>query len=84
MYKEDLALNNLQWLIHHQTKPNLMKFSYNENVTGLRIFCFLSLVTILPELSSLFLVEGLNQLLRFDERRKYVNKCERVEFADVK
>ena len=22
MYKEDLALNNLQWLIYHQTKPN--------------------------------------------------------------
>ena len=23
MYKEDLALNNLQWLLCHQTKPNL-------------------------------------------------------------
>ena len=22
MYKEDLALNNLQWLICHKTKPN--------------------------------------------------------------
>ena len=22
MYKDDLALNNLQWLICHQTKPN--------------------------------------------------------------
>ena len=22
MYKEDLALNNLQWLISHKTKPN--------------------------------------------------------------
>ena len=22
MYKEDLALNNLQWLICHRTKPN--------------------------------------------------------------
>ena len=22
MYKEDLALNNLQWLIGHKTKPN--------------------------------------------------------------
>ena len=22
MYKEDLAFNNLQWLICHQTKPN--------------------------------------------------------------
>ena len=22
MYEEDLALNNLQWLISHKTKPN--------------------------------------------------------------
>ena len=22
MYKEDLALNNLQWLIYHKTNPN--------------------------------------------------------------
>ena len=26
MYKQDLALNNLQWLICHQTKPNQTKF----------------------------------------------------------
>ena len=25
MYKEDLALNNLQWLICHKTKPNHAK-----------------------------------------------------------
>ena len=25
LYKEDLALNNLQWLICHQTKPNQTK-----------------------------------------------------------
>ena len=25
MYKEDLALNNLQWLICHKTKPNIKK-----------------------------------------------------------
>ena len=25
MYKEDLALNNLQWLIYHKTKPNQTK-----------------------------------------------------------
>ena len=24
MYKEDLALNNLQWLICHKTKPTLL------------------------------------------------------------
>ena len=24
MYKEDLALNNLQWLICHKTKPRVM------------------------------------------------------------
>ena len=28
MYKKDLALNNLQWLIYHKTKPNKNK-SYN-------------------------------------------------------
>ena len=26
MYKPDLALNNLQWLICHKTKPNLTQF----------------------------------------------------------
>ena len=25
MYKQDVALNNLQWLIYHQTKPNQTK-----------------------------------------------------------
>ena len=25
MYKEDFALNNLQWLICHNTKPNIRK-----------------------------------------------------------
>ena len=28
MYKEDLALNNLQWLICHKTKPNNICFIY--------------------------------------------------------
>ena len=27
MYKKDLALNNLQWLICHKTKPNQTKFT---------------------------------------------------------
>ena len=27
MYKEDLALNNLQWLICHKTQPNQTKQS---------------------------------------------------------
>ena len=31
MYKEDLALNNLQWLICHKTKPNPIK-SYIFNI----------------------------------------------------
>ena len=31
MYKEDLALNNLQWLICHKTKPNQTK-SYMFNI----------------------------------------------------
>ena len=26
MYKEDLALNNLQWLICHKTQPNQIKY----------------------------------------------------------
>ncbi len=28
MYKEDLALNNLQWLIYHKTKPNPIGLIY--------------------------------------------------------
>ena len=34
MYKEDLALNNLQWLICDKTKPNvsMMVFRLNVNV----------------------------------------------------
>ena len=28
MYKEDLALNNLQWLIWHKTKPNHIYLIY--------------------------------------------------------
>ena len=24
MYKKDLALNNIQWLIYHKTQPNLI------------------------------------------------------------
>ena len=36
MYKEDVALNNLQWLICHKTKPSqqskiLLEFSQTEN-----------------------------------------------------
>ena len=27
MFKEDLALNNLQWLICHKTKPNKTKLN---------------------------------------------------------
>ena len=29
MYKIYLALNNLQWLICHKTKPNLIQLSYH-------------------------------------------------------
>ena len=28
MYKQDLALNNLQWLICHKTQPNQTKLMY--------------------------------------------------------
>ena len=27
MYKEDLTLNNLKWLISHKTKPNQKRIS---------------------------------------------------------
>ena len=37
MYKEDLALNNLQWLICHKTKANQTK-SYIFNIYVLRGF----------------------------------------------
>ena len=40
MYKEDLALNNLQWLIDHQTQPNPMYLVYYNRLIGLvgRVF----------------------------------------------
>ena len=35
MYKEDLALNNAQWLIYHKTKPNQTKSNvFNIYVEG--------------------------------------------------
>ena len=36
MYKEDLALNDLQWLIYHKTKTNQTKFK-KENKFSLDI-----------------------------------------------
>ena len=32
MYKEDLALNNLQWLICHKTQPNQTKLYHLVNM----------------------------------------------------
>ena len=34
MYKEDLALNNLQWSMCHKTKPNheYVAYMYNEDL----------------------------------------------------
>ena len=29
MYKQDLALNNLQWLIYHKTQPNQIIYIYS-------------------------------------------------------
>ena len=34
MYKEDLTLNNLQWLICHKIKPN-----YNESLWKKKLDC---------------------------------------------
>ena len=39
MYKEDLALNNLQWLIYHKTQPNQIMYiwyMYKEGLVGAR------------------------------------------------
>ena len=33
MYEEDLALNNLQWLIYHKTQPN-KSYIFNMYVLG--------------------------------------------------
>ena len=32
MYKEDLALNNLQWLICHKTQPNQIKLNQTKPI----------------------------------------------------
>ena len=37
MYKEDLALNNLQWLICHKTKVN-KKFQYKKYIQILKFW----------------------------------------------
>ena len=34
MHKEDLALNNLQWLICHKTKPNQTGIGRNHLIGG--------------------------------------------------
>ena len=41
MYKPDLALNNLQWLIYHNTKPNQkLKYSSAVNLLATLLFLF--------------------------------------------
>ena len=32
MYKEELALNNLEWLICHKTQPNQIIYIFNVDV----------------------------------------------------
>ena len=34
MYKKDLALNNLQWLICHKTQPSQTKISFGDQQIG--------------------------------------------------
>ena len=34
MYKEDLALNNLQWLICHKARPNHLSWLFLETVSS--------------------------------------------------
>ena len=36
MYKPDLALNNLQWLICHKTKPTNLLFMFHECFTHIK------------------------------------------------
>ena len=38
MYKEDLALNNLQWLICHKTQLNQTKFAEKLNLFHILFF----------------------------------------------
>ena len=42
MYKEDLTLNNLQWLICHKTKPN-------SNQSVWLLITFLVILTMIPQ-----------------------------------
>ena len=37
MYKEDLALNNLEWLIYHKTKPNQVTILSKNNCIIIKI-----------------------------------------------
>ena len=37
MYKEDLALNNLQWLICHKTQPNQISKLVSINTNNLQV-----------------------------------------------
>ena len=52
MYKEDLTLNNLQWLICHKTKPNQTKLNQillrNATKSGLFFNIFLLAANVLP------------------------------------
>ena len=40
MYKQDLALNNLQWLIYHKTKPYIFNmYMYKQDLALNNLQC---------------------------------------------
>ena len=66
MYKEDLALNNLQWLICHKTKPNETKifdspsyFVHTFLIIYYHIFSGVSVLVMLHSKSNLIMIHKL-------------------------
>ena len=46
MNKRDLALNDLQWLICHKTKPNLIYLIYKKHTISFQTFFIWALLLI--------------------------------------
>ena len=57
MYKEDLALNNHQWLVCHKTKPNQKSFEVLKDLSLVllmnKIFQIISYLQLIFEQSSI-------------------------------
>ena len=53
IYKEDVALNNLQWLICHKTKPNLRNLDfYHQGFSDYCLHLYSYFHNILADMSS--------------------------------